>query len=316
MARKRTKAVSKSNATPCPSPSCKRVVLPTNKSYPYCHDHWYIKTARSNLVNLDKYSMDFIRETLYNPERTYIPPVLNNVDMIRYNSMISDKNITRTYSLWNKLSRKNKIDTSDPLQAHESLDFMIDNMKDKLSKNNDVKVFNCNSGNVIIPTMGIKRTDDHKILYVVNEEDDFIVDTATAAPLHYIQEGLVAQDKDVRDFFPSGTNSCLDGINIKGLYEYCAFSNIRYNEFVDSNTGEVLWNNVSYNREGQKEIKQQRDLVQQSNYNKPVHITEMPNSYISKWLERQKQTDPNKITQDKLKEMIAEEDDLDRLLGE
>ena len=277
MARRSSRSV-KPKAQPCKLRGCKRTVRPDNPTFPYCHDHYQLKDARSSIVNLNNYSMEYIRETLYNPERTIVPRANFNVSTITNNSYLKNEDVVHTYLNWAKISKENNIDTSNPIQAFDSRDFMISSMEDQLKKDYDIEELSCSSGGLYFPGAGRILTDDHKIL-LCKKEDEFVLDVATSAPLHKIEEALNRRDKTISDYYESGELTNLDGFNATALFQYSHFSTVTFGIIKNSHGETISENNF---KPEDSEIAQQRSLSQKYSYttNQPSYIR---NSFIEKF---------------------------------
>lgn len=283
-----------SRAVPCKLPGCKRTVKRDNPTFPYCHDHVHLKTMKSSIVDLGKYTMDEVRNLIYNPTLGRLSPTALSMDILRDSLMMSEKDIVRTYSTWAKAVKSNNVNPRNPLEAFTGRDQVLSDIQEDLSSDYDVSRLHCSKGTLFVPQHGVVKTDDHVVLHIEGSSGDFVLDGVSSAPLKTFYEEVSQSGKDIHDVIPYGTSTCMDGCNMSSVYEYCAFSSVRYNTVKDE-SGDVVWNNVKHNSSEQKDIQSQRDIIRESGFVPREQTIYIPNSFIEKKKQAEENIQPEDI---------------------
>lgn len=285
MARKTSRAP-KQRAQKCRLTACKRTVRVDNPTFPYCHDHVHLKTLRSGVVDLSQRSMETIRDMLYNPPKSGISRGRATITAIANRSHLLDTDVANGFSSWAKHTVKEGIDTTDSIQAFNNRDEILSAVSSDMSAYCDVETLDCHGGRLIVP--GVKQPqplDDHKILHVTHDDEDFIIDPATAAPLHNTDEKL-RRAKNIRliDVYRRHAASmpCFDGLNISSMVEYAAFNYSTFTTITDPN-GDIMWDNRVHDN---NTLNEQRRLVESVNY-VSAGVDDIHNSFIEEYIRRQ-----------------------------
>lgn len=281
---------------------CNRMVRFKSPTFPYCNYHVGIKYSKSNLLTYaDPETMAKVREHIYNPERSIVKRHMDNVLVMSEGSHVNIRAISNTYKQWSMSTKGMNIFSAR--EAYHNRDQILDSINDVLSKDYDVQYLDCDGGTILIPNEGLKHTDNHKIIYAENDADSFIVDGATAAPLHNII------NKDIDEIFNSGTSTCGDGLFISSLFEYGRYGSVLYNKISSSKNGELFWHNPNILHDS--EVESQRRLKEQYGYDESIAAKPTYLSSATDWL---KQSNNDKQEERIMKE-YKEPESIEDILG-
>ena len=264
----------KERASVCKLKTCNNKVSPTNPSFPYCSRyHGSLKSNTTPLTkNIDEENIDVIREEFYNPDRTATKRNSADAQIIFSSSGINPILSTKVFASWKDKVKEVNID--DPDEAYMNRDSIIKSLMDDIQGSEYVDnafIAECKKGSFLDTERNrIVRSEDHKII---------IVDEGNNAPLYVIDPmPKSALHGSLNDYegVSSSPQTYNDGIVITSLFEYAAYSGIKFESIINESNGESIWENPSDKQSFDNEERQREIIREYGNQNRHVE------NYVSK----------------------------------
>lgn len=239
----------------CHLESCNITVRFDNPTFPYCRFHGHLKGASSWMDSLMSQDFDNARNTFYVPEKTLASPSASLSSLTSKMSGLPEDDVKKIYTSWREII--GSTDMSVPENSMKYREQLLETIMHSVKNMGDASIAHCHSGIAMSPEGGRLIVKDHEIIHLDNNHGSLAIDPASSAPFVGVVDG------SLREAFGSGVSPHADGLYVSSLFEFAAYSSIKYRTIKTDE--EVLWDMPNSVSEFGDDISALRELAKRSN---------------------------------------------------